>query len=381
VLVLAIALAATVAASCAGSDAPAATSTSQPQSGSSAPDTLATTPGSGPGTPGATAGGVVGEASVAPPGEHTGSGESVSIVFGGDVHFEGPLRTMLQAGTTTTAFEPLRQQFGDADLAMVNFESAITERGTAQAKAYTFRAPERALEVLRDTGVDVVTLANNHGLDFGPIGLQDTLAAKDENLLPMVGIGRDDTDAYAPWITTVKGQRIAVIGATQVIDSEFISSWTATSSQAGMASAKQEQRLVQAVRDARTKVDTVVVYLHWGTERQECPNPQQKALTPLLVDAGADVIVGGHAHRVLGGGRYQNAVVHYGLGNFVFFNQTGPAGDSGYFRVTITGRRVDGYQWTPARLNGFAAKPLTGADATRALATWDGLRACTGLTP
>lgn len=297
------------------------------------------------------------------------------------MHFEGPLRPLLQSSNATAALAPVRKQFEAADLAMVNFETAITERGTPLVKDYTFRAPASSLGILRDAGVDVVTVANNHGVDFGPVGLQDTLAAKDSGTLAMVGVGRNAAEAYAPWITTIKGQRIAVIGATQVIDTEYISSWTATDSQAGLASAKEEERLLAAVRDARTKADTVVVYLHWGTSNQTCPNTQQQALAPRLVDAGADVIVGGHAHRVVGGGRLGNAVVHYGLGNFVFYNQTGPAGDSGFFSVTMTGRRVDGYRWLPARLQGFVATPLSGKAADAAVTDWDKKRSCTNLTP
>ena len=97
----------------------------------------------------------------------------------------------------------------------------------------------------------------------------------------------------------IKGQRIAVIGATQVLDDNLITAWTATDTQAGLASAKEVPRLVAAVQAARATNDTVVVFLHWGVEKQTCPSASQQELARTLVDAGADIVVGGHAHRLL----------------------------------------------------------------------------------
>jgi poly-gamma-glutamate synthesis protein (capsule biosynthesis protein) len=172
-----------------------------------------------------------------------------------------------------------------------------------------------------------------------------------------------------------------VIAATQVLDASLIDAWTATPEQPGLASAKRVDRLVQEVQAARTVADTVVVFLHWGTETHTCPNPSQLTLSQQLVDAGADVIVGGHAHRVQGGGRLGGAVVHYGLGNFAFYSGSGEGARTGVFTVTVTGRRVDGYQWIPGRIVDRRPEPLADAAAVDSLAHWDELRNCTNLTP
>src|SRR4029450_6082886 len=105
--------------------------------------------------------------------------------------------------------------------------------------------------------------------------------------------------------------------------------WTATPTQPGLASARRIDRLVEAVSDARASVDTVVVFLHWGIERSTCPTGDQQSLAQTLVEAGADIVVGGHAHRLQGGGRLGNAVVHYGLGNFAFGTRTAGAARPG----------------------------------------------------
>jgi poly-gamma-glutamate synthesis protein (capsule biosynthesis protein) len=195
-----------------------------------------------------------------------------------------------------------------------------------------------------------------------------------------VGIGKDATEAFAPWRTTVRGQRIAMFGVTHVLDGDLRTAWTATDRRPGLASAYETDRLVAAVKAARAEADTVVVYVHWGTEGQTCPNEAQPALARTLVGAGADIVVGSHAHRLMGAGRMGNAYVAYGLGNFVFYQDSGPATDSGVLTVTATGRRVDAAAWHPAKLVGELPRPLTGKAAAAAGQAWDRLKGCTGLS-
>jgi hypothetical protein len=309
-----------------------------------------------------------------------GSGASVSFAFGGDVHFEGGLRSKLLADPDTV-LAPIAPVLSAADVAVVNLETAITERGTAQSKQYVFRAPAVALRALAAAGVDTASLANNHGIDYGPEGLEDTLAAEQSTGFDLIGVGHNAAEAFAPHRMDVNGQRIAIIGATQVLDGQFIGSWTATDVQAGLASAKTVEPLLAAVAAARADSDTLVVFLHWGIEGQGCPSPDQQTLAQQLVDAGADIVVGSHAHRLQGAGRLGNAVVGYGLGNFVFYNERGAAGVSGVLQVTATGRQVDSYNWVPAQIGGGVARPLDSAAAEGATAAWNNLRACTGLAP
>lgn len=303
-----------------------------------------------------------------------------TIAFGGDVHFEGILRTRLNANPKT-ALGPIAKVLSKADLAMVNLETAITEAGTpAPGKQYTFRAPATAFTALKAAGVDVVSMANNHGMDYMQSGLDDSLAAVKKSKFPVVGIGRNATEAYRPWRTVVNGNKVAIIGATQVLDAEFISAWTATGSQGGLASAKEEARLIQAVKNARKNSDTVIVHLHWGTELQKCPNEAQLSLAPKLVAAGADVVVGGHAHILLGAGYLDNAYISYGLGNFVFYNWGPDTGRTGVLTLTINGRKVMKDTWTPARINGGVPVPVTGSAGRQEVAYWRSLRECTGLS-
>ena len=300
----------------------------------------------------------------------------ITLAFGGDVHADGQARSALARG----ALSPIAATLSDADITVVNLETAITNRGTPANKEFTFRAPPVLLTRLLAAGVDVVTAANNHGRDYGPVGLQDTLAAEKATGMPIIGIGQNAAEAFTPFRKTVRGVRVAVLGATQVLDGQLAHDWTATDDHPGLASAQDPTRLLAAVRSARRTSDLVVVFLHWGTELVTCPTLRQRTLADSLLAAGADVVVGSHAHRLLGAGLHGRGYVDYGLGNFIFSTQ-GAGAVSGVLKLTVASRTVVREQWTPAVIRGGIPHPVTGARADAQLAQWNHLRGCADLRP
>ena len=279
----------------------------------------------------------------------------VRLSFGGDVHFAGSSASAL-GGDIGSASKPLKK----ADLAIVNLETAITDGGVPAPKEYTFRAPAKALKALKRAGVDVVTVANNHGMDYGQEGLADTLAAGEKAGLPMIGIGRNETEAFAPYRTTVNGVRISVIGATDVLDNFAITTWTATDSQPGLASAKVPGRLAEAVRSAAAESDVVVVVLHWGVEMESCPTPRQRELAAELTEAGAQVVVGSHAHVLEPHVEQGGTAVHYGLGNFVVYATRAESVRSDVNDVVVDKSGVVKTRWHPAQIRGGGPELLSG---------------------
>ena len=301
----------------------------------------------------------------------------ITLAFAGDVHFEGRVATRLQEDPAT-AFGEAARALARADLTMVNLETAITEGGAAEPKQFTFRAPATAFTALKAAGVDVASMANNHGVDFGPAGLEDTFAAVAASRFPTVGIGRDATRAYAPHLVTVRGHRVAVLAASQIRD-RTLSAWTAAPGEPGIASAYSD-RLVAAVRDARKRAEIVVVYLHWGIEGQGCPSAEQRTVAARLAEAGADAVVGTHAHLLLGGGWRDGAYVAYGLGNYLWWRDGAYSNDTGVLRLTFRGRRVVAAALDPARIDERGVPvPATGDTAARIQRKWADLRGCTGL--
>lgn len=315
----------------------------------------------------------------------TGDGRAVTLAFGGDVHFPAGtnLGDRLAADPTSALGPTVAELFSGANLSMVNFESAMTD-GTcpdAQPKQYVFYAPSTAIEAFKGAGIGLITEANNHGEDCGLPGLQEALAARSQSGYTVLGIGNNAAEAFTPYRITINGERIAIIAATQVIDSDLQTAWTATATQPGLASAYDVPALVSAVEQARKTADTVVVYLHWGTELDACPNPLQEPLAQVLVDAGADIVIGTHAHVLLGAGYLGSAYVDYGLGNFAFYDNSYPENQSGALLVTVTGRHIDQVVWRPAVIEDDLPQPLTGSAATGALAAWGEARSCTNVSP
>jgi len=311
-----------------------------------------------------------------------GDGNPVTLAFGGDVHFEGPLAVRLAADPATALDGNIAKLLAGAQIRMTNFESALVTSGCPdpQPKQFVFYAPPSALTAFKSAHVTLVSEANNHGEDCGQAGLAQSLAIARAAHYPVIGVGTDAAQAFAPYRVTIAGQRIAIIAATEVIDTDLVTAWTATASQPGLASAYQEKELVAAVEAARKDSDTVIVFLHWGTEAQQCPNSIQEPLARALVRAGADIVVGTHAHVQLGAGYLGTAFVDYGLGNLAFYDTAPPETYSGALHLTITGRHIDSYSWRPALIENGLPIPQYGSAATAAVQRWRGLRGCTDLS-
>ena len=312
---------------------------------------------------------------------------TVTLAFAGDTHFQLNLAALLDH--PRGALGPVARSLGAADLTMVNLESAIAVGGTPDPKErevpserYWYRTSPRALDVLAAAGVDVVTVANNHGADYGPAGLAETLRARRNGPVAVVGVGGNRRDAFTPYRATIRGTDIAVLAGDASPREGMTSTWAAGPTTAGLAGAHEPrpQALLRAVRDAARSSDVVVVYLHWGTEGRSCPDARQPALARLLAEAGADVVVGSHAHVLLGSGWLGDTYVDYGLGNFLWYHDHHP--ETGVLRLTVRDGEVVTDGWDPARIQIFGRPlPLHGDGRDDAIRAWRRLRWCTDLAP
>lgn len=298
------------------------------------------------------------------------------------MHFEGRTEARLAVKAPEQALGPMSKPLSDADLAVLNLETAITDRGAPEPKTYTFRTSPKALTALKDSGIDVVSMANNHAVDFGADGLTDTLAAKDSSPIPVVGVGRNAKEAYAPYVTTVRGVKVAVVAASQVEDLTN-QKWRAGATKPGIASALDATALVKAVEAAKREAPVVLVYLHWGDEGKACPTGPQTAIAKKLATAGATAVVGTHAHTMLGSGMLGNTYIGYGFGNFLWYGTSNYAfsNETGVTTLTLSkDGKVTDEEFAPATVDDRGVPvPQSGAAAEAALKRRDGLRGCTGL--
>ena len=242
---------------------------------------------------------------------------SVKMVFTGDVYIGNYVRSMYDAkGIHGVLSQEVLEQLEEADLTMINQEFPFSTRGEAMKdKQYTFRVDPDKVSLLQDMGVDVVTLANNHALDFGIDALVDTLDTLNNAGIIYSGAGNNLQEAKTTRYVDCNGKNIAILSASRVIP---VSEWAAAAAKPGLFTTYDPTALLEETRAAREKADLVVVYLHWGLEKKEYPERYQRELGHQLIDAGADVVIGSHPHVLQGFEYYKDRLIVYSLGNFIF---------------------------------------------------------------
>lgn len=243
---------------------------------------------------------------------------SARILFAGDILFsDHVLNAYEKAGSITGVLdEGYLNDISSADYFVANEEFPFSSRGQAAPdKQYTFRLPEEKVSMMNELGVDLVTLANNHALDFGTDALLDTCSTLDGAGILHVGAGANSEEARKPQIVELNSIRVGFIGASRVIP---VASWTAGSSTPGMLTAYDDTLLRQTIEETRPLCDYLIVYLHWGVERAEMPVDHQTTLGRRCINAGADLVIGSHPHVLQGLEYYGGKPIVYSLGNFIF---------------------------------------------------------------
>ena len=213
------------------------------------------------------------------------------------------------------AWSGLGGAFRRDDLTIVNLECPATTVVAPLDKEFVFRCDPAALPAMRRAGVEIANQANNHALDQGVDGLLDSIAnVRAAGLIP-VGAGADEASAIAPAIVDVGGWQVAVVGIGQVLDPLR---QVAGSQTPGTAAGHDVEEMLRGIRAASRVADIVVVVIHWGVELDTRPRSWQVEQARRMVEAGADVIFGHHAHRLQPLETVAGRPVFYSLGNFVW---------------------------------------------------------------
>jgi poly-gamma-glutamate synthesis protein (capsule biosynthesis protein) len=238
----------------------------------------------------------------------------VSILFAGDILLDdGPGRTIARGGDPLKPFASLLSQ---ADYRIGNLECSIAAPTTGQPldnKIYSFRAAPNVVNVLKGR-FDALAVSNNHSGDYGPEAFLETLRHVQGAGIRSFGGGRNLLEAHAPLWIERKGIKIAVLGYNEFKPRSF----EASAKGPGIAWS-EDTEVIADIRAARKAgADLVIPFMHWGWERELYPSARQKQLARTMVDAGADVVVGGHPHVTQGAEYYKGKLIVYSLGNFVF---------------------------------------------------------------
>lgn len=256
--------------------------------------------------------------------------DPVRLIFVGDVMLDdGPGRVVASGRDPLALFAA---QLRDADFTIGNLECPIATVGKAlDNKIFAFRADPRVVSVLKGR-FDALAVANNHSGDYGKAAFLETLDHLDRAGIAHFGGGRDLARAHAPLWIERRGLRIAVLGYNEFKPRSF----EAGPESPGIAWSEDDQ-VISDIRAARAAgADLVIPFMHWGWEREPGPSERQRQLARTMVDAGADVVVGGHPHVTQGAEYYRGKLIVYSLGNFVFDGFRLPAARRGWLlRLTL----------------------------------------------
>jgi len=251
----------------------------------------------------------------------------------------------------------------DADIMVANNEFTVSNRGSKLPnKYYTFRAKPERLKIYEEMGVDIVSIANNHAYDYGKDAFLDTLKYLKEYDIPYVGGGKNKKEATSPYYFIVNGYKIAFIGATRA--EKYILTPEATKNSSGVFRAYDPSLLIKTIKKVKKNSDFVILLMHWGKEDSHKLEDVQLTTGKKYIDAGADLIVGSHAHVLQGMEFYDGKLIAHNMGDFIFNRENK---DTGILNVTIDNDGNMSYKFIPCRQKNFKTTKLTGKGWNRVI--------------
>lgn len=301
--------------------------------------------------------------------QETGNDEAI-LLFAGDILFDDSytvMVTMRQRGSIRACFsEETLREMEEADIFMLNNEFTYTDRGEpTPGKQFTFRAKPENAAMLHELGVDIVSLANNHAYDYGEISLLDSLTTLEGINMPYVGAGRNLSEASETVYFQAGNQKIAFISGTQIERSAPPDTKGATENAPGVFRCMTEPEIYEKVAEAKENSDFVVVYIHWGTEKTDQLDWLQPQTAKALAQAGANLIIGDHAHVLQPLASVEGVPTIYSLGNYWFNSSTI---NTCLVKVKVKDGEMQSFQFLPALQSGCYTRLLSGAEKEGVLA-------------
>lgn len=303
-------------------------------------------------------------------------GAEISLGFGGDILFDpgySVMAKMLQRtnGIYDSISAELLAEMNAVDVMMLNNEFPYSNGGTpTPEKQFTFRAKPESAEILKDMGVDIVSLANNHAYDFGETAFIDSLETLETQNIPYVGAGRNLSEAVRPVYFMTDDLKIGIVSATQIERLDNPDTKGATEVSPGVFRCWNPDKLLEVIRQTKENCDFVVVYIHWGTENTQVLDWAQLDQAPKIVEAGADLVIGDHPH-CLQEIQYINGVpVMFSLGNFWFNSKQV---DTCLMKAVVDEEGLQSFQFIPAMQKDSQTFLLEGAEKERVLSYMRGI--------
>ena len=257
--------------------------------------------------------------------------EEIVINAVGDIMLAGRWASSIKKQGYDNPFNATALELAKGDINLANLESPIACNGTEfLAKQFRFRAEPELAPALRKAGFQLVTLANNHSMDFGGQALNETMKNLEAAGITWIGAGENLAESHKMALYTIKGKKIAFLGYSLTKPIEFLAGQLHPGTAPGY-----EKLVVADVANARRRADYVIVSFHWGKEGSGKVQSYQRNTAHKAIEAGADVIIGHHPHVLQGVERYKNGIIFYSLGNFAFASKSKTSAAAALVRLRL----------------------------------------------
>lgn len=284
--------------------------------------------------------------------------KTVSISIVGDILMDSSVRAQINKNGIEYPWEMVKEYFQNDDITIGNLETSITTRGTKwEDKQFNFRSDPNNLKAMKEAGIDVLGLANNHTLDYGYEGLLDTLSYLDKNDIKRAGGGKNKQEAIEGAIIEKNGLKIGVLSFSRVVPDV---KWYATDKRPGIVGAYDPHisEVIVRIEEMKKEADIVILSIHWGVELSATPRKQEMDLGKKLIDAGADIIMGHHPHVLQGVEIYKGKPIFYSLGNFVFGTKNELTSNTMIGQINFIDKDIDNIKIIPCSIIGGRPIPI-----------------------
>ncbi len=238
--------------------------------------------------------------------------KEIKILITGDFYAGGLIDQLISEARYNEIFNDFLPIIKESDIAITNLESALTnETNTIEKTGPALKASNKTIDALKYAGFNMVTLANNHIMDYGAKGLTDSLKLCTDNNIEFIGAGINYEEASKILYKSINGKKLAFINIAE-------NEWSTTQDNEPGANPLNPVANFYSIKEAKSNADYVFVIVHGGHEHYELPSPRMKETYRFFIDAGADTVVGHHTHCFSGFEIYNTKSIFYSLGNFIF---------------------------------------------------------------
>jgi poly-gamma-glutamate synthesis protein (capsule biosynthesis protein) len=278
----------------------------------------------------------------------------------GDILLDRGILTQDKATGLGFFFDEVSPLIKKNDLAFCNLECSISDSGSPLNKKYIFHAEPESLINLKKAGFNIISIANNHTLDWGRDAFIETKLHIEKNNMFPVGGGNNQQEARKTVVIERNGLKFAFLGYINMLleDIPFLEDKPAP------AWATVDE-IISEIKNVRDKVDFVIVSFHWGVEFQQYPTINQTQIAHKLIDEGADLIIGHHPHVLNRIEQYKGKYIVYSLGNFLFYQRKLARTQSMIFGCSFNKTGIHSPYFIPIIIKNYKPCIAKGADAKK----------------